>query len=189
MIGERLERTVKVLEIRKLDTLAHAKSVRGSAKAVAHHPNIAGVQGRDLISGSIAALKSVCDIGPRSNDRAENHQAEGEKSHGRDGTAEPEDLTVGNEDDSQVLEDGIDGNREELKSLCAGVDHANKEERDGEPYYQRDLVHCVKMVDEIVDVILTFPGLILAEVTVSDKFRRLASLNGDDTDNRLEAEG
>jgi hypothetical protein len=38
------------------------------------------------------------------------------------------------EDDGQVLEDGVDGDAEELQGLAAGVDHADQQEGDGEPF-------------------------------------------------------
>jgi len=73
------------------------------------------------------------DVRPRSNDGAEHHQTKREQGHGRDASTEPEDLSVGNDDDGQVLEDGVHGNREELERLGARVDHSDEEQRDGEP--------------------------------------------------------
>ena len=74
------------------------------------------------------------DIGPCSNDGAEDHEAEAEQGHAGYGATEPEDLTVGDEDDCHVLEDGVDGNAEVLQRLAARVDHANEQEGDGEPF-------------------------------------------------------
>lgn len=42
------------------------------------------------------------------------HECEGHEGEGRHGASEPEDLAVGDQDDGQVLEDGVDGNREVL---------------------------------------------------------------------------
>ena len=43
--------TVKVLEVGELDALAHAEHVGSGAEAVDHHPEIARVQGCDLVGG------------------------------------------------------------------------------------------------------------------------------------------
>jgi hypothetical protein len=76
----------------------------------------------------------VLDIGPSSNDGAEYHHAEGQQGHGRDRAAKPQDLTVGDDNDGQVLEDGVDWDGEILQGLGSGVDHANEQERDWEPF-------------------------------------------------------
>jgi len=74
------------------------------------------------------------DIGPGGDDGGEDHEAEGDKGHGGDGPAEPEDFAVGDQDNGEVLEDGVDGDGEELQGFGAGVDHADEEEGDGEPW-------------------------------------------------------
>ena len=128
--------TVIVLEVHLLDNLAHAQNVRGGAEHVHAHPRVTGVQGGDSIGslGSVTdALDGGLDIGPSSNDGTEDHQTEGEQSHGGDAAAEPEDLTVGDDNDGQVLEDGVHGNGEELERLGAGIDHAHEQQRDREP--------------------------------------------------------
>ena len=135
----RAKRTVKVLEVGQLDALAHAEDIGGAAEAVEHHPDVAGVESGDLVVGDAAGVggQSVLDIGPGSNDGGENHETEGEKSHAGDAAAEPQNLAVGNQDDGQVLEDGVDGDGEVLQSLGRGVDHADKEDRDGEPWREK----------------------------------------------------
>jgi hypothetical protein len=81
------------------------------------------------------AGQSVLDVGPRGDDGAEDHEAEGEERHGGHRAAEPEHLAVGDQDDGQVLKDGVDGDGQEFQRPGAGVDHADEEERDGEPCF------------------------------------------------------
>jgi hypothetical protein len=104
-------RTVKVLEIGQLDALAHAENVGGAAEAVESHPDVARVESRDLVVGNRARVagKSMLNVGPCSNKRREDHQTKGEEGKGCHAAAEPEDFAVGNEDDGQVFEDGVDG--------------------------------------------------------------------------------
>jgi hypothetical protein len=80
-----------------------------------------------------SAANSGLDVGPSGNDGAEHHQAEGQQGERSHAATEPEDLSIGNDDDCQVLEDGVDRDGEELEGLGARVDHADEEERDGEP--------------------------------------------------------
>lgn len=76
----------------------------------------------------------MLNIGPSSNNRTGDHQSEREQSQTGDSrTTKPEDLSVGDQDDGQVLEDGVDGNREKLQSLGTGEDHADKEKSNREP--------------------------------------------------------
>jgi hypothetical protein len=132
--------TVKVLEVGELDALAHAQHVRGRAEAVDQHPDVARVESRDLVgcltSQGVAGVgrERVGDVRPCSNNRAEDHQAEAQQGHACDGAAEPQHLAVCDQDDGQVLEDGVDGDAEELQGLAAGVDHADQQEGDGEPF-------------------------------------------------------
>jgi hypothetical protein len=130
-------RTVKVLEVGQLDALAHAEHIGRGAQAVNHHPDIASIQSGNLAGGVAAALNGMLNVGPGGDNGAENHQAEGKESHVGDGATEPEDLTIGDEDDGQVLEDGVDGDGEELESLGAGVDHADQQKGNREPYQGR----------------------------------------------------
>jgi len=74
------------------------------------------------------------NVRPRSNDGAKDHEAEAQQGHACDGSAEPQHLAVCDQDDGQVLEDGVDGNAEELQGLAAGVNHADQQEGDGEPF-------------------------------------------------------
>lgn len=127
------EHTVKVLEVGQLDPLAHSQDVRRCAETVDQHPDVPRVQSRDP-SGSIRILKRMFYIGPCGDDGAEHHQTKGEKGKTRHRTTEPQHLSVRNEDDSQVLEDGVNGDREELKRLGTGVDHTNQKQSNREPY-------------------------------------------------------
>ena len=81
------------------------------------------------------ALDGGLDIGPSSNDGTEDHQAERKQGHGGDAAAEPEDLTISDNNDGQVLEDGVHGDGEELERLGAGIDHAHEQQRDREPCF------------------------------------------------------
>lgn len=126
-------RTIKVLEVGQLDALAHAEHVGRCAQAVDHHPDVASVESGNLAAGITAALNGMLDVGPGGDDGAENHQAEGEKGHVGDRATEPEDLTIGDQNDGQILEDSVDGDGEELEGLGAGVDHADQQKGNGEP--------------------------------------------------------
>jgi hypothetical protein len=128
-------RTVKVLEVCQLDALAHAEDVAGTAEAVQGHPDVTGVQGGNLVVGGRARVagKSVLNVCPCSNERRENHETKGKECSSGDAAAEPQYLTVGDQDDGQVLENGVDGDGEVLQGLGRGVDHADEEKRDGEP--------------------------------------------------------
>lgn len=106
--------TVKVLEVRELDTLAHAQDVRSAAQAIDQHPDVSGVEGREGNGGLGGAMtvrvERSADIGPSSNDGREDHETEREQGHAGDGTSEPENFSIGNQDDCKILEDGVDGN-------------------------------------------------------------------------------
>ena len=69
--------TVKVLEVGKLDALAHAENVGSCAEAVEGHPKVSSVQGGDGIGGSVSGLavagQSMLNISPSGNDGGENH--------------------------------------------------------------------------------------------------------------------
>lgn len=134
----------------------------------------------------------MLNVGPRGNDGAENHQTEGEEGHVGDGATKPEDLTVGDQNDGQVLEDGIDGDGQELEGLGAGVDHADQQKGNREPY-QRERTMLVKILIVAPDCKIdwnrgeyhTLLGLVGVEVTVGNQTHRLARLDGKDTDNGL----
>ena len=132
--------TVKVLEVGELDALAHAQHVRGRAEAVDQHPHVARVESRNLVgsltSQSISGVGRECvrDVRPCSNDRAEDHQAEAQQGHACNGSSKPQHLAVCDQNNRQILEDGVDGDAEELQGLAAGVDHADQQEGDGEPF-------------------------------------------------------
>lgn len=79
-------------------------------------------------------LERSLDISPRSNDRAEHHQAERQQGHRGNLATKPEDLAVCNDNDGQVLEDRVDGDGEELERLGARVDHADEEDGNRVPY-------------------------------------------------------
>lgn len=103
------------------------------------------------------------DVGPSRNDGAEDHKAEAQQGHAGDRSAEPEHLAVCDQNNCQVLEDGVDGDAEELEGLATGVDHANEQEGDGEP----------------------FPRLVCVEVAEFGDAHNLERLDCDDTDDAL----
>lgn len=82
----------------------------------------------------MVTVQSSLDISPRSDDGAQHHETEGKENNGGDTATKPENFAVSDNNDGQVLEDGEDGNRKELKSLSGGVDHTSKQSRNGEPY-------------------------------------------------------
>lgn len=75
----------------------------------------------------------MLDVSPGGDDGGEDHEAEGEEGGWGDGAAKPEDLSVCDNDDGQVLKDGVDWDGEELEGLSGGVDHADEEEGDWKP--------------------------------------------------------
>jgi hypothetical protein len=78
-------------------------------------------------------LECMTDICPCCDDGREYHEAEGKECHTGHGTAKPEDFTVGDENNCQVLEDGVDGDGKVFERPGRGIDHANEEEGDGKP--------------------------------------------------------
>lgn len=138
-----VEHSIPILKVHLLDDLAHAQEVRSSEEDVQAHPGVTSVQRGHLVSSigvgtaegaaTTVASKCVLDISPGSNDRAENHESEGEEGRWSDAAAKPENLSICDNDDGQVLEDGVNWDRQELKSLGAGVDHSDKKKGDWEP--------------------------------------------------------
>ena len=77
----------------------------------------------------------MLNIGPSSNNGTGDHQSERKQSETCNSrTAKPEDFPISDQNDGQVIEDGVDGNREELQGLGAGEDHSDKEKSNGEPW-------------------------------------------------------
>lgn len=129
--------TVEVLEVSHLYALTHAENVGCGADAVESHPQVTSVQSAERLSRSAGSLtearQSMLDVCPCGYQGAQNHQTEGEESHGCDRATEPEDLSICDQDNSKVLEDSVDWDRKILQRPRAGVDHADEEEGDGEP--------------------------------------------------------
>lgn len=135
---------IPILKVHLLDDLAHAQEVRGSEKDIESHPSVTGVESGHLISTVGAGAgksrarsiggEGVLNVGPGGDDGGEDHEAEGEEGGWGDRAAEPEDLAVGNDDDGQVLEDGVDWDGKELEGFGGGVDHADEEEGDWKPW-------------------------------------------------------
>jgi hypothetical protein len=65
-------------------------------------------------------------IGPRRDDRAQDHEAEGKQSHGCDLATKLQHSATRNNNNSQILEDGVDWNRQKLESFVAGVNYADE---------------------------------------------------------------
>ena len=137
MVASQNKLTVKVLEVGELDALAHAQNISSRAQAVEHHPEVSGVQGRHGLSGLLRSVtharQSVLNVSPSRNNRTQHHQSEREESHWCDCATEPKNLSVCDQDDGQVLENGVDGNRKVLERPGTGVDHADEQDGDGEP--------------------------------------------------------
>ena len=105
---------VKVLEVGQLNSLSHEENEGGGREAVQGHPEVADVE----VHG--AACVGVTVGG---DDGGENHEDEGAERHWGDLTAKPQDLAVGDQDDGQVLENGVDWDGQVLQGLRGGVDH------------------------------------------------------------------
>ena len=129
--------TVEVLKVGQLDPLAHAQDEGGVAQAIDQHPDVAAIKGRyprgSLGARGSMAVQGMLDVRPRSDDGAHHHQPEGDQGQTRDRASEPKHLAIRDEDDGKVLEDGVDRDREELKSLASSVDHSDQEEGNREP--------------------------------------------------------
>lgn len=75
----------------------------------------------------------MLNIRPSSNDRAENHKSEGKKGRGCDASSEPQNFSVCNDNDGQILEDCVDWDGKELERFSTGIDHTNEEKGNGKP--------------------------------------------------------
>lgn len=91
------------------------------------------------------------DISPGSDDGAENHETKGKENDGGDAATKPENFTISDNNDGQVLEDGEDGNRKELESLSGGVDHTSKQSGNREPCNrcQHSLPYILSVINHI----------------------------------------
>jgi hypothetical protein len=126
--------TIKVLEVGQLDALTHAQAVERSAKTVDQHPDITSIQSRDFSGRVCARCERMLNISPGGNERADNHQPEGKQGESGDGgTAKPEDLSVSDENNGQVLEDSVHRNGQKLQSFRAGENHSDEKKSNGEP--------------------------------------------------------
>ena len=138
MNNTRIWLTIEVLEVGQLDAFPHAQNVGSSADAIEHHPQVSGIERGNGVRGRICSISNpsqrMLNIRPGRNDRAGNHQSEGKEGHWRDGTSEPQNLSICDQDDCEILEYSVNRDREELKRLGAGVNHADEKEGDGKPY-------------------------------------------------------
>src|SRR2546421_10074083 len=82
-------------------------------------------------------FKSMLDACPRRDDGTQADESKGEKSQWCDRAAEPKNLAVCDQDNRQILEDGVDGNRQIFESFCTGIDHSDEEYGYWEPCQQR----------------------------------------------------
>lgn len=177
--------TIEILEIGQLDSLSHAQNVGGSAETVNQHPDVACVQGGNFLVGirGDTHLQGMLDIRPCCDERTHHHETEGKKNHVSNGAAEPKDLAVCNQDNGQVLEDRVDGNRQKLEGLCSGVNHADQEERDGEPYSARKQSQWKRLLQYVIpceNIEPTFSSLVGVEIPVRDDTHRFATLDRKD---------
>jgi hypothetical protein len=121
---------VPVLEPGHLDPLSHGEHIGGREETVQPHPQVAdvevGEQGtgrtdegqlgtrRRVEGSSVLGDHGVVNVGPGGDDGRTDHEEERDEGKTGDVSAEPDDLAVCDQDDGQVLEDGVDGDREEL---------------------------------------------------------------------------
>lgn len=118
--------TIEILEVRQLNPLPHSQHERRRAQTIDTHPHIPRMQRLQLITCDRTipiATKSMLNIGPSRDHTRQNHQPKREQSHPGDRAAKPKDLTVCDEDDGHVFEDGVDWNGEVLDRFGTGVDH------------------------------------------------------------------
>lgn len=153
-----VEHGVEVLEVGQLDTDSHEQNKSSGCETVAEHPEVSQVQRVQVIS---TLGGSRVTVGGK--DRGEDHQKEGTQGHGSDGATKPQDLTVSNQNDSQVLENGVNWNRQKFQSLGRGVDHGDKQESNRHPLL----------------------SLIRVERAVVDDAQSLQSTDGSNTDSTL----
>ena len=94
---------VEVLEVGQLDSDSHEQHETGRGETVGEHPEVTQVHSVQILGG---LLLSAVTVGGKN--RGENHQKERAQGHGSDLTTEPQDLTVSDQDNGQVLEDRVD---------------------------------------------------------------------------------
>lgn len=152
---------VEVLEVGQLDSDSHGQDESGTGETVGKHPEVAGVHGSGILSGPGSRGVTVT-----SQDGGEDHQEERTQNHVGDLSTEPQDLTVSDQDDGQVLEDSVDRDRQALQSSGASVDHGNKHKNDRHPLL----------------------GLILVEWTVGDDVQGLQGSNDGSTRHALDGQ-
>ena len=128
---------IPVLEPGDLDPLSHGQDVGGREQAVHAHPQVSDVEvgedrscrtdeghvgPRDRVDRGPAVLgdHGVVNIGPGGDDRGTDHEEERDEREPSDVPAEPDDFTVGDQDDGQVFKDRVDGDREELLRGSSG---------------------------------------------------------------------
>lgn len=167
MRGNGEEHTIKILEVGELDPLPHAQHVTRRTQTIDQNPDIPGIQRAQRLRLFRAAVAiradGRADIRPSGNDARHDHETEREQRHGADGAAKPQHLAVGDQNDCQVFEDGVDGDAEELQGLGRCVDHGDEQQRDGEPFAR------------FVDI----------EVAICYNLCRFAELDGDNTNDVL----
>lgn len=149
---------VKVLEVGQLDSDSHVQHEGGGSETVGKHPEVSEVQTVHVFSSLGTSRVTV-----GSKNRGEDHQQERTQSKVGNLTAKPQDLTVSNQNDSQVLENGVDRDRQVNQGLRGGVNHGNKENRDGKPLL----------------------SLIRVKLSVGNDVELLQGANGEDTNNTL----
>lgn len=135
--------------------------IAGRCDAVDEHPEVARVQvahgvchrSKPNACARCRVHRRASHIRPRRDDRRNNlvntsvythtpnrpidtthHENEGHKRERRHAPAKPDDLSIRDEDDRQVLEDSVHWDAEELQALGAGVDDEHEHEADREPH-------------------------------------------------------
>lgn len=152
---------IEILEVGQLDSDSHGQDESSAGKAVGKHPEVAGVHGSSILSGLGSRGVTVT-----SQDGGEDHQKERTQNHMGNLSTEPQNLTISDQDDSQVLEDGVDRDRQASQGSGAGVDHSHKHENNRHPLF------C----------------LILVEWTVGDDVQGLQGSNDGSTRHALDGQ-
>jgi hypothetical protein len=122
----------------------------------------------------------MLNICPSSNHRAKNHESEREECRGRNASSEPQDFSVCNDNDGQVLENRVNRDGKELERFRAGIDHTNEKKGDWEPYSSISPTP-FKFTNQ-----LTSPRLLRIEWRqIRDQARLFAEHNSNNTHKRL----
>ena len=103
------ELTVVSLESSLGNTLPHEKHKHRVTDAVSDHPSISDIESGDMCCCIRLCVQGMLDISPSCKHRTQDHETERGERHARDLVSEDEFFTICDEDDGQVLGNGVDG--------------------------------------------------------------------------------